>query len=231
MKPVTKQLTQNITLALLATTILAQPALAAPKAAKKPAPAEASKSYSVANDSPFKAGDFMIRARAIGVIPQESSDMNIAAKVKVDNSVVPELDFTYFFTSNIAVELIAAITPHDVKTSTGVDAGSSWLLPPTLTLQYHFTQFAEAKPYVGAGVNYTHFFNPDAGALNSVKYDDSFGAALQAGVDVPLHDNWYFNLDVKKVFINTTAKFSPSGIRADVDINPWIVGVGIGYKF
>lgn len=179
----------------------------------------------------FKAGDFMLRARAVGVVPQESSDMNIDAKVKVDNSVVPELDLTYFFTPNISAELIAAVTPHDVQTTTGVDAGSSWLLPPTLTLQYHFTQLESIKPYVGAGVNYTHFFNEDAGALNAVKYKDSFGAALQAGVDIPLRDNWYANLDVKKVFINTTATFSPSGVRADVDIDPWLIGVGIGYKF
>lgn len=184
-----------------------------------------------AGGNDFKAGDWMIRARALGVIPAEDSTMNIAAKVEVDSSVVPEVDFTYFFTQNIAVELIAAVTPHDVKTNTGVDAGSSWLLPPTLTLQYHFTQLEGIKPYVGAGINYTHFFNEDAGALNAVKYDDSVGAALQAGVDIPLQGNWYANLDVKKVFIDTTAKFSPSGIRADVDIDPWLIGVGIGYKF
>lgn len=179
----------------------------------------------------FQAGDILVRARVLGVVPQESSDMNIAAKTKVDNNVVPELDFTYFFTPNVAAELIAAVTPHNVTTNTGVDAGDAWLLPPTLTLQYHFTQFDDFKPYVGAGVNYTHFFNEDAGSLNAVEYDDSFGGALQAGVDVPLGNNWYANLDVKKVFISTTAKFSPSGVRSDVDINPWLIGVGVGYKF
>jgi outer membrane protein len=179
----------------------------------------------------FKAGDFLIRARALGVVPDESGRVSNGDSVSINNSVVPELDFTYFFTPNISAELIAAVTPHDVKTSSGIDAGSSWLLPPTLTLQYHFTQIDSIKPYVGAGVNYTHFFNADAGALNSVKYDDSFGGALQVGVDVPIKDNWYFNVDVKKVFISTTAKFSPSGVRADVDIDPWLIGVGFGYKF
>jgi outer membrane protein len=179
----------------------------------------------------FKAGDFMIRGRALGVVPDESGRVSNGDSVSINNSVVPELDFTYFFTPNISAELIAAVTPHDVKTSSGIDAGSSWLLPPTLTLQYHFTQLDSVKPYVGAGVNYTHFFNADAGALTSVKYDDSFGGALQAGVDVPIKDNWYFNVDVKKVFISTTAKFSPSGVRADVDIDPWLIGVGVGYKF
>lgn len=179
----------------------------------------------------FKSGDFMIRARALGVVADEDGRVSNGDSVNIDNSIVPEFDFTYFFTPNIAAELIAAVTPHDVTTSSGIDAGSSWLLPPTLTLQYHFTQFGGVKPYVGAGVNYTHFFSEDAGSLTSVKYDDSFGGALQAGIDIPIKDNWYANIDVKKVFINTTAKFSPSGVRADVDIDPWLIGVGIGYKF
>lgn len=183
-----------------------------------------------ATDS-FKSGDFMIRARALGVVPDESGHVSNGDTVSIDTSVVPEFDFSYFFTPNISAELIAAVTPHDVKTSSGIDAGSAWLLPPTLTLQYHFTQCPKVIPYVGAGVNYTHFFNADAGALNSVKYEDSFGGALQAGMDIPIKDNWYANIDVKKAFISTTAKFSPSGVRADVDIDPWLVGVGVGYKF
>lgn len=176
-------------------------------------------------------GKWMIRARALGVVPQEDSTLSIGGEVKVNNSVVPEFDVTYFFTPNIAAELIAAVTPHDVKTDGGVDAGSSWLLPPTLTLQYHFTNFDSVKPYLGAGVNYTHFFNEEAGVLNHVEYDDSFGYALQAGIDIPIRDSWYFNIDVKKVYIDTTARFSPSGIRADVDINPLLIGVGVGYRF
>jgi len=221
---------KKIILAMLATSVLVQPAIAAPKKSVKPADAPVA-SAPASTNSGFKAGDILIRARAVGVIPQEDSSMNIADTVKVDNSVVPEVDFSYFFTSNISAELIAAVTPHDVKTRGGVDAGSSWLLPPTLTLQYHFNQCPFAIPYVGAGVNYTHFFNEDAGSLNSVKYDDSFGPAFQIGADVPLGNNWYANIDVKKVFIKTQANFSPSGVRADVAIDPLLVGVGIGYKF
>ena len=183
-------------------------------------------------DSDFKTGDWMLRARALGVVPQEDTTLTGApGHVNVNNSVVPEFDLSYFFTPNISAELIAAVTPHDVKTSTGVDAGNAWLLPPTLTVQYHFNQLTGIKPYVGAGVNYTYFFNEDAGALTSVKYDNSFGGAFQAGVDIQLKDNWYANIDVKKVYISTTAKFSPSGVRADVDIDPWLIGVGVGYKF
>jgi outer membrane protein len=179
----------------------------------------------------FKGGDVLIRARALNVMPDESSSMNIADNVKLSNTAIPELDATYFFTPNIAAELIAGVSPHRVSTKGGVDAGDVWLLPPTLTLQYHFNQLASVKPYVGAGINYTHFFGANGGSLSDPKYDDSFGAALQAGADVPLGNNWYANFDVKKIYINTTARFSGGAVRADVDIDPWIVGVGVGYKF
>lgn len=181
--------------------------------------------------SDIKAGDIMIRARALGVMPSEDGHVSNGDTVNIDNSVVPELDFTYFFTPNISAELIAAVTPHDVTTSSGIDAGSAWLLPPTLTLQYHFTQLDGIKPYVGAGINYTHFYNEKGGALSNVSYDDSVGPALQAGVDIPIAKNWYLNADVKKIWISTDATFSPSGVTANVDIDPWIVGVGVGYKF
>lgn len=182
-----------------------------------------------AND--FKAGDVMVRARALGVLPAEDSRTNIGTSVKLSNSYVPEFDATYFFTPNIAVEAIAAVSPHHVSTKSGVDAGKVWLLPPTVTLQYHFNQFQEFKPYVGAGLNYTHFFGEDGGNLNTPHYEDGFGTALQAGVDVPLKGNWYMNADVKKLFLNTDVKFNSGAVRADVDIDPWIVGVGVGYKF
>lgn len=181
-------------------------------------------------------GHVLVRGRLLGVLPDESATITpVGGDVDINNSVVPEVDFSYFFTNNIALELIAAVTPHDataVNTSLGnVDVGDVWLLPPTLTLQYHFTGIEGVKPYVGAGVNYTHFFSADPGVLSNVDYKDSFGPALQAGIDVPINDKWFFNADVKKIWIDTEAKFNNGGVRADIDINPWIVGVGVGYRF
>jgi outer membrane protein len=209
---------RHLLAALLATTSIVSPALAA--------------------EMP-KAGDWIVRARAIGVIPDEDASITGAvtgSQIDIDTAVVPELDFTYFATDNIALELIAAIAPHDVNTNTSsagpLDLGDVWLLPPTLTAQYHFTDFGQCKPYLGAGVNYTHFFGEDKGtSVTSVDYDDSFGPVLQAGMDYMLDDHWMLNVDVKRVWINTDVKFNNGAIRADVDINPWIVGVGVGYKF
>ncbi len=164
--------------------------------------------------------------------------------LSIDNEVVPELDLTYFLTDNIGVEVIAAVTPHNITGKgavAGVDFGKVWLLPPTVTLQYHFdpiASIANISPYVGAGVNYTAFFGEgswDKATVQDVDYDSSWGGALQAGVDVPVGGNWVVNADVKKIWINTKADVTLAGsgshVTADTDINPWVVGVGVGYKF
>lgn len=180
------------------------------------------------------AGDFMVRARAIAVAPDEDASTTIGGNVSIDNDVVPEVDFTYFITDSIALELIAATTKHDVTHNAGIDLGEVSLLPPTLTLQYHFMPKERLSPYVGAGLNYTIFYNEDVAAgspVTSIDYDNAFGYALQVGVDYALNDNWYANLDVKKLFLNTDVSMNGGAITADVDIDPWIVGVGVGYRF
>lgn len=188
----------------------------------------------------FSAGDWLVRARGIVVSPDESSTITvIGGKAHADTSVVPEVDFTYFATDNIAFELIAAVTKHDVEargTSLGaapVDLGSAWLLPPTLTVQYHMNSGA-FSPYVGAGVNYTTMFNvnkPKAGPVTAISYGDSFGPALQAGFDVWVSDTTTLNFDVKKIWLNTNVKVNGGAIKGDVDLDPWVIGVGFGYKF
>ncbi len=186
------------------------------------------------------AGDFVIRARGIGVIPDESGDIKAAATgadtgldTKLGNDYVPELDFSYFLTDNIAFELIAATTKHKVDT-TGVNMGSIWLLPPTLTVQYHFLPKSQISPYIGAGLNYTLFYNAKKGDLASVKYENSLGYALQAGVDIAVSGPWSVNFDVKKLWLDTDVKGTLANgtqVKADVDINPWIFGIGVGYRF
>lgn len=177
------------------------------------------------------SGKWLVRARALGVVPDVDSKVSIGGSVAISNNVVPEVDISYFFTPNLAVELIAATTKHNVKLKGSTDLGEVWLLPPTLTMQYHFTNCEFVKPYVGAGINYTHFYNADPGALNSVNYQDSFGGVLQAGFDLPIRNNWSFNVDVKKVWIDSDVSFNRGAVRASVDINPWLIGTGFGYRF
>jgi outer membrane protein len=203
-----------------------------------------------AEDNPW-----MIRGRVLGVLPDESADLSVAGaalagNVDIGDQYVPELDITYFFNDNVAVELILAVTPHDVEainvtvpgalTDATVDLGDVWLLPPTLTLQYHFDTGTQFKPYVGAGINATLFFDEDAGPVaDGIDYDPSVGGALQVGFDYDLDGQpggWAFNADVKKIWINTdvTVDFTTAlgaTVDAGVDINPTVVGLGFGYKF
>lgn len=173
---------------------------------------------------------WMLRVRGIGVIPDEDGTGPLDG-LDISDAVVPELDISYFFTKNIAVELILATAPHDIELADGTEVGDIWLLPPTLTLQYHFDMGA-FKPYVGAGVNYTVFYNEDATApFTDLELDNSFGWALQAGFDYHLEGNWFFNVDVKKLWLETEATTEGVAVSEDVDIDPWVIGVGFGYKF
>ncbi len=171
------------------------------------------------------AEDWMMRVRAINIAPDVSSSL---AGLDVSSEWVPEVDFTYFVTPNIGVELILGTARHEV-TLNGASLGKVSHLPPTVTVQYHFNPTPSIKPYVGAGVNYTRFYNVD---LPGFKVDsNSFGGALQAGVDIAVTKNGYINLDVKKIWIDTTVKNTAGAFVSSLDINPVVWGIGYGFRF
>lgn len=176
--------------------------------------------------------NWQLRLRAIDVSPDESSSTSNSGIIHADSAVVPELDISYFFTDNVSAELILATSKHDMsETSPNINLGSVWVLPPTLTMQYHFNNETNFVPYVGAGINYTIFYNDDPGAVNTIKYRNSLGYAFQTGVDYKLDQHWMLNLDVKKIMLNTDAKVNGGAVTADVDLDPWVIGFGVGYRF
>jgi outer membrane protein len=187
------------------------------------------------------ANTFMVRLRAIGVIPLNSSSSitPIGGQVETTNQAAPEVDFSYFWTDNIAFELIAASTRHVVSahdTAIGnLDVASTWVLPPTLTVQYHFMPHEAFSPYVGAGINGTFFYSsgPANAAVTHVHFDNNVGAAIQAGFDYNFGGHWFANFDVKQIFVNTTAHLETvlGPVTAKTALNPFVVGVGIGYRF
>ena len=197
-----------------------------------------------------KAGDTFVRVRAIMVSPTESSGGIFptfpAEKVKVSNSIMPEIDVTHMVSDHIGLELIAATTKHDARGVSGTTGGigklaSTWVLPPTLTVQYHFAPDAKVRPYVGAGVNYTIFYSekPSAGLVTAVgqtnvDLKDSFGWAAQAGIDIDLNEKMFLNFDVKYLDIDTTARLNTTAIgiqRVRVSLDPLVFGVGVGFRF
>ncbi|WP_235907815.1 OmpW/AlkL family protein [Siccirubricoccus phaeus] len=188
-----------------------------------------------------QAGDFVIGLGAIGVLPANSGGdiSSIGGKVHASDSASPQLDFTYFATPNIAFNLIAATTQHDID-ARGSAAGRTlslghvWALPPTLTMQYHPFPASRFSPYVGAGINYTWFYgyggHRDA-IVNRVRVDSAPGFALVAGLDYEIAPNWLANIDVKKIFLRPTASVNSGAINARVNLDPLIVGASIRYRF
>ncbi|SFM98699.1 outer membrane protein [Algoriella xinjiangensis] len=193
-----------------------------------------------------EAGELHMRVRATGVVPMEDAKIEtIGGNVAVSNNLIPEVDFTYYFTKNIAAELILGTSKHEVvavNTALGnLDLGRVMLLPPTLNLQYHFYPTKNLKPYVGAGLNYTIFYDQGQGkgrnaAVTSVAYDNNLGYSFQLGFDYKINDKLYWNVDVKKLYLNTDVEVGaalPSGqvyVPAEVDLNPWLISTGIGFK-
>lgn len=215
---------------LLASAVLAAPALAEPATG-------------------LAKGDVLMRIRGIAVIPNEkSSGINPTfptEKVSLNNSFMPEVDFTYMATDAIGFELIASTTKHHASGTSGTTGSigrlaSTWVLPPTLTAQYHFNAHGAVRPYVGAGLNYSIFWNEKASkgleqavGETKVHMKDSFGWAAQAGIDVDVTPKIFVNLDLKYIDMDTTARLRTTAIGTQsvrVHIDPLVVGAGIGFR-
>jgi len=168
-----------------------------------------------------------VRMRAIYVMPSEDLDKQLAG-VKLSDSIIPEVDLEYFFLKNVSAELIAGVTKHDIKAGSAT-IGSTWLLPPTLTVKYHPLAGSAISPYLGVGVNVTFPFETRTN-LGKTSIDNSVGWAAQAGFDYKIAENMYFNVDYK--YVNADTKISiAGGTKMKLDINPNLFGIGVGYRF
>lgn len=198
-----------------------------------------------------EAGSIIVRAGAAMVSPDDSSSRIKAGgvslpgtKATVNDDTQLGLTLAYKLTDHIGIELLAA-TPfnHSINIKgAGLDGrfGSTKHLPPTVTLQYYpLAKESRWQPYVGAGINYTKFFDTklssarkDAG-FSSLKLSDSWGLALQAGMDYMITDRLMFNMAVWHIDINTTARarLGAAPVKVKVDVDPWVYMVGLGYRF
>ena len=173
-------------------------------------------------------GPWMVRVRAVHLDSANKDSTGLG--LSVNNKTIPELDISYFLSPNMAVELILTVPQkHTLSSSAlGGPIGTLKHLPPTLLAQYHFTGNSGFKPYVGAGINYTRFSSVNLPA--GVDIDrNSYGAALQVGVDMPLSGNMYLNFDVKKVYISTDVTVAGADVGS-FKVNPLLVGVGLGWR-
>lgn len=190
----------------------------------------------------FKAkekGALQVNLRITGIMTNAEDAILTAAgadtglKAKVGDDVMPTLGLTYFLTDHVAIEAIAGTTRHEVKAvgpGTDVLVHQTWVVPPVVSLQYHFAPQARVSPYVGAGVNYMFFNGKDQNGF-AVDVDNGFGYALQGGVDIAVQDRWSVNLDAKKVFFETDASINDGTLKSKVKLDPWVLSAGLGYRF
>jgi outer membrane protein len=185
----------------------------------------------IAQENPW-----MVRARATHLNWDNSENSQLAAAglgVNAKNKTIPELDISYFFTKNIAAELVLTYPQRvNVNSTAAGDLGYVRALPPTLLAQYHFTQFGPLKPYVGVGLNYTIFSRRQslAGGAYGVE-SSSFSYAAQVGADYMLTKNWGVNLDVKYLRIKTDVVLASGAHAGNLNLSPIATSVGVTYKF
>lgn len=187
-----------------------------------------------------RKGDWIVTGRITDVLSDANDSITTGAgvasglQVDVGHSVMPTLGLTYFLTDHISVEAILGATRHEIRAqgpTTDVAVHETWVLPPVVTVQYRPSPEARISPYVGAGLNYMVFFDGEDQNGFDVELDDGVGYALQAGADVAVRGSWAVNLDVKKVWFSTDADINAGALKSDVNLDPWVVSVGIGRKF
>ncbi|TDY04057.1 OmpW/AlkL family protein [Thiohalophilus thiocyanatoxydans] len=182
----------------------------------------------------LEKGDLLLRFGLANVSPNDGSSGGAGDNdaVGVEDDTQPFINVTWMLSDNLGLDVLGA-TPftHDITLEGSGKIAETEQLPPTVGLQYHFTPQSNVRPYVGAGINYTTFFNEKATAvIDSISLDDSWGLAAQAGVDVDINRDWFFNADLRYMQIDTTAKTNLAE-DIDVDIDPWVISLGVGMTF
>lgn len=196
-------------------------------------------SVSAFNDCGDCNKPWLVRVRSIGVAPKGSSDeLKQFGNARLDNfsnAIGGELDFSYNYTECLVAEFSLATSRHSIEATGGtiVGTGRVSFVMASATMNYHFMSFGRFDPYVGLGFNYSFDYDRDDCPVDRVSYGDSVGLVGQIGVDVCLCDRWSLNFDLKKIYMDSEVHVEKNGTsdKACVRLNPWIFGVGIGYRF
>lgn len=185
-------------------------------------------SLSATSAMAYEDGQVIVKVGAVTVQP--SGDGALDGNLDVSGNTQLGLSLTYMMGRNLGVSLLAA-TPfsHDIELN-GQKAAETKHLPPTLTLQYHLLPSSTIQPYVGAGINYTTFFDEDGKDLGELKLDDSLGIALQAGVDFKINDKVGVSAELWYADIETEAELNGEELDT-VKIDPWVFMLSASLPF
>jgi len=176
---------------------------------------------------------WVVRFGASGVVPKSDNGSLAGMRANVSGDLRPTASLEYLVTPQWGVELLAAVPfEHNVRLN-GVQAARTHELPPTIGVNYHFMTDSVVSPFVGAGINYTRFYDTHGvGPLEDahVKIDNSWGAAAHAGFDYNFYPNWVFTADVRWVDITSDVHVNGSNV-GHTTINPLVYGLSFGYRF
>ena len=186
-----------------------------------------------------QGGDIVVGLGAVGVLPGGGGHVDaIGGRPQASDSASPQLDLTYFMVPNVALNLIAASTRHDIGVRGSalgdLNLGHVWVLPPTLTLQLHPFPQSRISPYVGAGINVSFFYGEGGSRTAPVRrvvVDHAPGFAFNAGLDYEVSSHWLANIDVKKLILRPEASVNSGLVHARVNLDPWVVGASVRYRF
>ncbi|WP_101068267.1 OmpW/AlkL family protein [Roseovarius salinarum] len=175
-------------------------------------------------------GDMTIGIGFHQVAPKSNNGVAAGLPLDVDDNAQPTFTFEYFVADNVGIEVLAA-TPfdHDIALGPLGTIGSTKHLPPTVSLQYHFPTGGGVSPFVGAGINYTHFFD-DTSVLGPLDLDDSWGMALHAGIDIPVGPKGAIRADVRWMNIESDVKLGGVTI-GKAEIDPTVFGLAYVHQF
>lgn len=206
-----------------------------------------------------EAGTIQVKVLATAVLPDgkvskieggtlATTVAGLGVQTEANDNYVPTLAIEYFATPNVSIETICCVTAHTVSaTAPAALAGAHLvdkvhLIPATFTLKYHLGKAGGIRPYIGAGPTYFLFLQDKAGAgataalgATNAQIDDTFGAAVQAGVDVPVNASMALTLDAKRYFVRPTAHFYNAAgtevLTTKHKLDPWVLSAGVGFKF
>jgi outer membrane protein len=180
-------------------------------------------------EKPFER--YGVRLRGLYIMPDEKVDSRLSPlRIAVDDAVTPELDLEYFITRNFSTELVLALSKHDIMIDNGgTNAGSVWLLPPSLYVKYHPIPQYKISPYVGFGMNVVMPFDEKLTIDPSFKVGTSVGWSAKVGADVKITEHVYLNVDA--MYYDCRPDMTIGGTKYKLDLNPFILGTGIGVRF
>jgi len=194
-------------------------------------------------------GNWMVRFQTLYVHPDANSGTvggMADTGLDVDTDITWGFNLTYWVTPHFSLDLSFYDSKHDIS-GTGLladtgDIADYRMFPPALSARWHFAPSKWITPYVGGGVNYTWFHDEEpkayllepSGPDVTVSMDDTWGWHLQGGVDIYFHDHWCFNWEISYMDIDTETTYTEEGympVKTDLSIDPWVTGIGFGFRF